>query len=182
MCTPSKLPTLTTLGPRLAGTSSSLRKTCIVGATLKFELELEPVIGKTHILRQLGVGRLVRKIVRHVSEERALRLQLFDDLQRILERRVRGMRMVPQRIENQNIEPLQLRHRVIRDRAEIRCIGCRTEAVGLDGIVTMIYNQLNELRAKHSDRPVDLTNLDLRQPAVFVVAIKDVAKDMPQHA
>src|SRR5208283_3747668 len=50
-----------------------------------------------------------------------------------------------------------------------------------DGIVAVIHHQRREGRAEQFNRPINVTDLDLSQPAVFVVCLEDVAGYAAQH-
>ena len=62
------------------------------------------------VRRKSGISFLMRQIVRDVREERTFRLETFDDLQGILNRRMRRMRTMPERVQKQNVQVAQLLH------------------------------------------------------------------------
>src|ERR1700730_42844 len=96
--------------------------------------------------RQSGVGGLVRQIVANVREECPLRLHPFHNAQRILHRGVRGMRLVPQRIQKKNVEALQLVKRRFWNLAVIGEISRASKAVAVNLRLTM--NQSHRLEAR----------------------------------
>src|SRR5208283_4031152 len=109
------------------------------------------------------------------------RLQPLHQFQRIPHRRMRGMWMMPERIEKQDIEVLQLGKRLFRHTAEISEICHSTEAITLDGSIAMMHNQRSERRPKQFQRPIHRPYLDLREPTVLVVRLEDVPEDVAQH-
>src|ERR1039458_8707855 len=152
-CTPSKLPTLTSAGPKSRGTSSSLWKVRILNrlhrrdaehaefflnkdflgalgvsaVNSNLKLQFHSVKRQPHVGRQRGVGRLVRQVVADVREKRALRFHRVHDLQRLLHGRMRGMRLVAQRVQKQYVEVAQLLQRFGRNLAVICQVGGRSE-------------------------------------------------------
>ena len=77
-----------------------------------------------HMLRQRDIGCFVSQIVTDVGEKCPFRLQSVNDLHRIFDRRVRGMRFVPKGIQKQNVEVFQLPQGRIRNLAVIGQIRC----------------------------------------------------------
>ncbi len=56
--------------------------------------------------RKRRVGFRMRQIVANMGEECARGFDSFHDAERILHRRMRGMRLVPQRIKKKNVKVL----------------------------------------------------------------------------
>src|SRR3954462_12417234 len=84
-----------------------------------FEFQLHSVIGKLHVLRQRRIRRFVRQVMTNMSKERSPRFQPRHRRQRMLYSRMRRMRLVPQRIPKENIEPVQLIQGYLRNSAVI---------------------------------------------------------------
>src|SRR5208283_2242676 len=148
---------------------------------LQVELELEAIMRQANVRGQRGIGLVVRQIVRDVRKVSALRFQTIHQTQRVLDRRVRGMGMATQRIQKQDVKVLQLGERLFRHAAEVGEIGHRTEAIAFDGCIAVIYQQRSERRPKQPQWPIQGSYLNLREAAVFVVRLEDVAKDAAQH-
>src|SRR5271166_4678889 len=94
---------------------------------------------------------------------------------------MRRMWMATQRIQKQNVKVLQLSKRLFRHAAEISEIGRRTEAIAFDGRIAMMHHQRSKRRPKQLQRPIHRAYLNLREAAVFVICLEDVAKDTAQH-
>ena len=58
--------------------------------------------------RQSGIGRFMRQIVADVREERSLGLDSLHDAQRVFDRGMSRVRLVPQGVEKKNIQSFQL--------------------------------------------------------------------------
>ncbi len=130
-----------------------------------------------HVPRQCGVRCFMRQIVANVGEERPLRFQPVDNRQRILHRRVRRMRFVPQRIQKQNVQAFQLMQRRFWNFAVIGQIRRRAEAVSVNLGVAMNQQSTGSKRTPNtSTGPSIGSQFQLRQPAEFVVAVKNVAE------
>ena len=133
-----------------------------------------------HVPWQRGIGGFVRQIVANVREERPLRFQPLNNRKRILHRRVRGMRLVPQRVQKQNVQPSQLIASTI---PESRC-GRSDTPPSRNGSrksgFAMNHGHRFEAHAKHIYRPVNRLQFQLRQPAKLVVCVKDVAEHSAQ--
>src|SRR5262249_47512493 len=92
------------------------------------------------------------------------------------------MRMMAQRVKKQDVKVLQLRERFLRNAAEIGKVRSRAKAIRLDERVTVKHGQRRESCAEQVQRTAYGMDLDLRQSAVFVIAVEDVAEDAAQHA
>src|SRR5260370_1565931 len=90
------------------------------------------------------------------------------------------MRLMPQRIKKQNIQPFQLIQRRLGNLAVIGQIRRRSKAVAIN--LSLSVDQDDRLKAysQHVHRPVDRLQFKLRQAAEFVVSIEDVAEHAPQ--
>src|SRR6266481_2793820 len=113
-----------------------------------FKLKLQPVIRQPHALRQRCVSRLVRQVVTDVREKRALWFYRFHDFQRLLDRRMRGMRCVAQGVQKQDVEVPQLLQRFGRDLAVIGEVGGRSETETKDRGFAVDHCQRLEARAE----------------------------------
>src|SRR5208282_5779792 len=91
------------------------------------------------------------------------------------------MRMVPERIKEQDVEALQLGQRLLRNAAEISEISSRTEAIALDGSVAVMHRQRSKRGPEEVQRPLHRLYLNLCESTVLVVRLEDVAKDAAQH-
>ena len=85
-------------------------------AASEFHLELQPVVRQPHILGQARIRFRVAQVVADVREPRALRLQFLDQRQRLLDVRMRRVRHVAQRVQNEIVEPAEQRFRAFRHR------------------------------------------------------------------
>src|SRR5580692_3633194 len=101
------------------------------------KVEFHSVISEPHMRRQDGVGRLMWQVVANMRKERPLRLHPLHDAQGILHRRVRGMRLVPERVQKKNVQPFQLAKRRHRYFAVIGEIRRRPKAEAIDLSIAM---------------------------------------------
>src|SRR5664280_558499 len=123
----------------------------------------------------------MRQVVRDMCEVRVLRFQPLHQLQRVPHRRMRGMRMVPQRIEKQDVESLQSFQRLFRDVAEVREVRGRAEAIGFDRGISVEHLEWCEYRSEEVHRPIHRSQLYLRQTAILVIRLEDVAENGTQR-
>src|SRR5580658_6180525 len=95
------------------------------------------------------------QVMANMREERALGFHPLHDAQRILHRRVRGVRLVPQGIQKENIQPFQLLERRLWDFAVIGEISRTAKAKAVDFSFAM--NQAHGLKAspEEIDRPIN---------------------------
>src|ERR1035437_8501645 len=89
--------------------------------------------------------------------------------------------MVPQRIEKQDVESLQLLQRLFRDVAEVREVGGRAEAIRVDRDVSVEHLERCEDCSEEVHRPIDRSQLYLRQTAILVIRLEDVAENGTQR-
>ena len=66
-------------------------------------VEHQPIICQFDAGRQARAGRGVAEIVRHVRREGAARLDARDDVERLVQAEVRGVRLVAQRVDDQRV-------------------------------------------------------------------------------
>src|SRR5208283_389661 len=123
----------------------------------------------------------MRQVVGDVREVGMLRLQALHQLHRVSYGRVRRMWMMPQRVEEQDVEILQLRQRLFRHAAEVGEVRRRTKAISLDGNVAVMHNQRSKRCSEQFQRAVHRLYLDLRESTVLVVPLEDVTEDATQH-
>ena len=117
---------------------------------------------QAYMLGQRGIGGFVTQVVTNVRKKCPLRLQPLDCLQRTLHRGVRGMRLMPQRIQKQNVQALQLAQRGIGDLAVICQIRRRAKALSINlGFAMDHYNGL-EPHPKYVYRAVDRSQFKQR--------------------
>src|SRR5262250_3241221 len=109
-----------------------------------------------------SIGLLMSQVVRHMNEERALGLEPLDELQRILEAGMRGMRAPTQRVKKKNVESGEIGNRLLGDTAEVGCVACVAEAVGGDGMLAVQNLQRAERRAEELKRTVEAVHLYAR--------------------
>lgn len=79
-----------------------------VNRFLNFKFQFQAVVCQPYVSRQGRVGRFVRQIVTDVREKGALRFQPLHDLERVLHGGVRRVRLVPERIQKQDVQIFQL--------------------------------------------------------------------------
>src|SRR5271156_6617969 len=132
--------------------------------------------------RQSSVGGFMRQIVTNMREESPLRLNPLYNAQRILHRRVRGMRFMPQRVQKKNIQSLQLMERRLRYLAVIGEIRRASEAEAVDLRFSMNQSHRLEARPKKVHRTVNRPQLQLRQAAILVIGVKNVAEHAAQKS
>src|SRR5271165_2256797 len=109
--------------------------------------------------RQGCVGRLVGQIVANMGKKCPLGLCPIDDAQRILYCRVRRVRLVPERIQKENIQSLELTKRRLRNFTVVREIGSFSKAKSIDLDLAVNQTYRFELRAKNFHRAIDRPQL-----------------------
>ena len=92
------------------------------------DLERQAVVGELDAGGQRGVGRRVRQVVADVREIGLPRREALDDRQRLGDREVRGMRAMAQRVEDQGVEAVEQRPRLVGDAIAVGQIGEAAEA------------------------------------------------------
>src|SRR5208282_2191882 len=93
---------------------------------------------------------------------------------------MRGMRLVAQRIQKQNVEAPQLLQRFGRDLAVIGQVGGRSETETDDRSFPMDHRHWLEARAEQLDRALDWLQVNQRQSAELVLCFKNVAEHTAQ--
>src|SRR5436190_7152813 len=94
----------------------------------------------------------------------------------MLDRRVRRVGLVTQRIQKENVQPLKLGQRAFRDIAVIGKASRRSEAKAVNLAVAMNQDNRLEPRAEKLERPVQFLHLNLRQSSEFVLRVENVAE------
>src|SRR5690349_23721485 len=118
----------------------------------------------------------------NVCKERSLRLQLLHNAHRVFYRRMRGMGLVPQRIQEQNVQLLQLGKRRLRNGAEIGEVRGGPEAIPVDFSIAMKNLYRLEAGAIQLHRASHGVHLHLRHGAVLVPVVKNVAEHAAQDS
>jgi len=70
--------------------------------------QLEPIVGQSHALGQISIGRCVGQVVAHVDEPGPVGTDLIRDAHSLIERQVRRVVADTQRIEHQRRRPVSL--------------------------------------------------------------------------
>src|SRR3954452_4553215 len=130
--------------------------------------------------RQGRIGGLVWQVVTDMGEERALRLYALHDAQGVLDGGMRRMTLMPQSVQKQNIQVLQVRERLLRNVAEIGQVSCGAKAVSIDLGVPMNHRHRLKAGTKQLHRPVDRLEFHLSNAAEFVVGIENVSEHVSQ--
>src|SRR6266852_1109371 len=116
-----------------------------------------------------------------MGEKCALWFHLFHDLQRLLDSRMRGVRLVTQRVQKQDIEVSQLLQRFRRDLAVVGQVGGRSETETKNRSIAVDHRQRLEARSEQFDGAGDRMKFDLRQSSKFVFGLKDVTEHFAQE-
>ena len=66
---------------------------------LNLEFQFHPVVRQPHIVGQCSIRGFVRQVVAYMGEKRTPRFYTLHDVQRVLHRRVRRVRLVAQRVQ-----------------------------------------------------------------------------------
>src|SRR6478672_1519368 len=131
--------------------------------------------------RQGRIGGFVWQVVTDMGKERALRLYALHDAQGVLNGGMRGMRLMSQSVQKQNIQVLQVRERLLRNVAEISQVSCGAKAVSIDLGIAMNHRHRLKAGAKQLHRTVDGLEFHLSNAAEFVVGIENVSEHASQE-
>src|SRR6185369_11662833 len=93
-----------------------------------------------------------------------------------------GMWCVPQGIEKQYIQVVQLCKRLFRDRAEVGEICSLAETKPNDLSVSMHYFYRHKICAEQLHRPIDSVQLNLCQTTELVISVENVTKHISQKS
>jgi hypothetical protein len=129
--------------------------------------ELLSIVGKIDVIRQSCASRLVFKFVAHVREQRTAWLEATGDLDRLIQSKMRDVRIAPQRVENKYVQISQQLHAFRRDLVRVGAIGDVADAKSeyLE-IWTVPERNRDNLSAQEFERlAVDVMNLELRHAA-----------------
>src|ERR1700683_4511309 len=132
--------------------------------------------------RQGRIRCIMGQIVANVGKEAPLGFYALHDAQRILHCRMRGMRLMPQCIQEENVQSLQLMERRLGNLAMISEISgvAETEAVNL----RLAVNQAHWLEAcpKSFHGTIYRPKLELGQASVHIIGVKDVGEHTTQKS
>src|SRR5664280_2544828 len=96
---------------------------------------------------------------------------------------MRGVRLVTERIEKENVEVLQHFHRTLRNLAEVGEISRRAKSITVNLRLTVDNRHRRKRRAEQLQRLViHRVKLDLRDGAKLVVVVEDVFENVLQYA
>src|SRR5580700_6315995 len=118
----------------------------------------------------------MRQVMTDVCEKDAFGVQAICDPDRVFDSGVRGMRLVAQSVEEEDIEILQVRHRGLGNLAEIGQIGGGAEAISVDLRFSGNHGGGLEDRAEELERARDRFQLEAGKAAKLVVGVEDVAE------
>src|ERR1700688_4610152 len=122
----------------------------------------------------------MRQIVANVGEEGPFRLDSLDNPQRVLNSRVRGMRLVTERIQKKNVQAFQLAERCFRDFAMVGEIGRRSEAGAVNFRFSVNQPNWIEARPENIQGPIDGPQLQQREAAKLVIGVEDITEHLAQ--
>src|ERR1700676_2386855 len=94
---------------------------------------------------------------------------------------MRGVRLVAQRVQKQDVYVSQLLQRFGRTRAVIGQLGGRSETETKNRSIAVDHRQRLEARSEQFDGAVDRMKVNLRQSSKFIFGLKDVAKHFAQE-
>jgi hypothetical protein len=144
-------------------------------------LDLQTVVGKADVRGECGLGGGVVQIMAHVNEVGASGLELFDDRNGLVEMRMTGVRVAPERVEDQYVEALKQGEAYVRNIAHVGQVGCAAEAIACDLLASVGYGDAAKACAEqvHSGSwsGIDAVNFDPRAGGVAVLFAKGVLED-----
>src|SRR4051812_27489736 len=123
----------------------------------------------------------MRQVVRDVREEGAPGGELFYQAQGILYRRVRGVRLMPQRVQEKDVQSTKLRFARSRDVAEVSKVRRVAETKAMDLVIAMHHADRLDARAEKFERLSDIQQLDLRFARILVGFVEDVSEGIAQR-
>src|SRR4051794_36695144 len=110
----------------------------------------------------------MRQVMRDVRKEGALGRELFHQAQRVLYRRVRGVRLVPQRVQEKDIQSTQLWLARRRNVAEVSEVSRVAEAKAMDLVIAMHHADGLDARAEKFEGLSNIQQLDLRLARILI--------------
>src|SRR5690242_10813847 len=132
-------------GPKSGGTPARLRKTRMLsGPHGKFET----VVCQAHMGRQEAFGPVVLEVVTDVGKERPFRSERLDRLNGAVHGRVRGMRLITKRVEEEHVEAAEHFHGGFGNLAVIGEIGGRAETEPVNGLTAVKNGDRKELETE----------------------------------
>jgi hypothetical protein len=93
------------------------------------------VVGGGNVGRGFGGDGIVVKTVGEVGEQRLLRLQFGDHVERLVQAKVRDVRLIAHGVQQQQVQVVELIHRVERNKIDVGDVG---GAVAGGGIVEAV--------------------------------------------
>src|SRR2546423_15701321 len=88
-----------------------------------------------------------------------------------------GMRPMAQRIQEQDVEPVQHLHRCRRNGTVVSQIRSRAHSISVDLRITMHDGYRNKLCTEQVEWAMHLMEHDLRDTAELVIIVEDIAED-----
>ena len=144
-------------------------------------MELKTVVGEADVRWKCGFGGGVVEIVAHVNEVGAAGLEPFDDCDGLVEMRVAGVRIAPERVEDEDVEVLKQGQTYIGDVAHVGEVGSAAEAIAGDLLAPVGYGDAAKTGSKKVDPGsgggVDAVNFDARAGWVAVLFAEGVLED-----
>src|SRR5271155_2371504 len=92
-----------------------------------------------------------------------------------------GMRLVSQRIQKENIQSFELTQRRLGNFAVVGQVCSASEAEAINLRVAVYDPHRFEVRSEKIYRTVNRAQLELRQAAIFVIRVEDVAEHLAQE-
>src|ERR1039457_1909779 len=117
-----------------------------------------------------------------VRKPRARGFQFLHQRERLLDVGMRGMRNVPQRVEDEIVKTTEQFLRAFRHAAEIRQIGRLAESESQHGLNPMHRRNRHDVQTKEIEWTVDRMQVDERESASGLRFVEDVRKLAPQDA
>src|SRR4051812_16101610 len=141
------------------------------------EFNHQAVVRELDAWREPGAGVSMTKIVAHVREAGPSRGNARADLDRFLQREMRRMRHLAQRIDHDEIESLEESPRLVGDPAAVGEIRESPDPEPENGTLAMKDRDRRDLLMAQTKRADDVEQFDLRQPApAWCVWIENVKK------
>src|ERR1019366_7318082 len=120
------------------------------------------------------------QVVADVRDTCSLRFECGRDLQRLFYGGMRGMRLVAQRIQKENVEAAQFLQRFGRDLAVIGQVSSRSETETDNRSFAVDYRHRLEARAKQFNGALDGKQIDQRQSAKLILRFENIAEHTAQ--
>src|ERR1700674_5294631 len=124
----------------------------------------------------------VRQVVGNVREPRAARLELLNESERLFHRLMHGMWNISQGVQDQLVEPLQQRHRRVRNLAEVGEIGGAPKPETQNFQVSVEHGHGYERGSEKFEWALDGVQGDARHGAEGGFVVENISKDPPDDA